>query len=1150
MKKLLLPLLLLASCYGIGQTTGDWPDKYYKGYIASVKGGGFGYHSPQPDVKTSLLVRSIDSVQYIEWLTETVAATIPGSGISFIWIFGIDATAEGREFTLFVNGYRCLSFNSPPVAELKPRVITGTSGATLTFRTTMIDKYEDAMGYAILTLPSSLVTPGKSQTIRISGESAGRPTWYMTFEAPVEEKLSVVQEEVVIRGDEHNDFSVLFNFVHVGEPRNGTLKQPGGKLTAFTLFPGYNRIQILVPETDAPSSQTALLTMEGNPPREVPFMIAPVRHWNIYIVQHTHTDIGYTRPQTEILPEHLRYIDYALDYCDQTDSLPEEAKFRWTCETSWAVQEYLRTRPNAQIERLKKRAGEGRIELAALYLNSSDLADEPTIAATLQPIALFRSMGLPVSAAMQSDINGVPWCLTDYLSGAGISYLNMAQNTHRALKPFNKPTTFWWESPSGNRIMVNRPEHYMWANNLGILTNITTFGNNLLQHLRDIREQGYPFDRYAIQYSGYLTDNSPPSTTACNIVEMWNKRYVWPKLELATISTFLNYMKQHHGKELPVIRGAWPDWWMDGFGSAAIPTAFARKAHADYIANQGLRSMAAVLGVAPNDHIVQLNEQITDDISFYDEHTFGAAESISDPLCENSVVQLGEKVSYVWEATKKNHLLREEVMGRVQPFFPKRSEPVITVINTLNWQRSGNITLYIDHQILPRDKSFRILDPSGRSVPAQRLAAREDGSYWNLYVEDVPALGFLTLRIKTADERSVAKAELPFSGVLENDFYMLVFNTTNGSLTSFQDKQLGQELVDKGSRYGVGELIYERLGKNRGQLEQRCLDEFTRESWKEIKVGNVQQGAVWNSITLTGHVPGCADARGISCEVRLFNHEKKVEFYYTMKKLAVTDPEGVYVAFPFGLEAGKLYYEVAGGTAEAWRDQIPGSASDWQGIQNFVAIRNKEAQIVFVSPEIPLVHLGDINLGRFNPLSEPSDTHPASLGIFSWVLNNYWTTNFLASQEGELKWSYQITSASDGSNLFATRFGWENRIPMLTRIFPAGAGDTSLIPRSFTANNMSHLLLVCATPADDNKSITMQFREVNGKADSVIVESVLLSSISLTMATQAISVNEVNVIGETIQPVWEKHPWALGGYKASFVRFKPYETKFLKVVMR
>jgi hypothetical protein len=105
-----------------------------------------------------------------------------------------------------------------------------------------------------------------------------------------------------------------------------------------------------------------------------PFTVRLPRRWTVYLTQHTHTDIGYTRPQTEILPEHLRYIDYALDYCDLTDDLPEDARFRWTCETAWAVREHVRTRPAKQLERLRRRMAEGRIEVCGLLLNMSEIA--------------------------------------------------------------------------------------------------------------------------------------------------------------------------------------------------------------------------------------------------------------------------------------------------------------------------------------------------------------------------------------------------------------------------------------------------------------------------------------------------------------------------------------------------------------------------------------------------------------------------------------------------------------------------------------------------------------------------------------------------------------------------------------------------------
>ena len=107
-----------------------------------------------------------------------------------------------------------------------------------------------------------------------------------------------------------------------------------------------------------------------------------VRKWNVHFVQHSHTDIGYTRSQTEILAEHIRFIDYALDYCDNTDQYPEAAKFRWTCEASWAVDEYLRSRPASQVERLKKRISEGRIEVTGMYFNFDELPDEQILAAS------------------------------------------------------------------------------------------------------------------------------------------------------------------------------------------------------------------------------------------------------------------------------------------------------------------------------------------------------------------------------------------------------------------------------------------------------------------------------------------------------------------------------------------------------------------------------------------------------------------------------------------------------------------------------------------------------------------------------------------------------------------------------------------------
>jgi hypothetical protein len=605
----------------------------------------------------------------------------------------------------------------------------------------------------------------------------------------------------------------------------------------------------------------------------------------------------------------------------------------------------------------------------------------------------------------------------------------------------------------------------------------------------------------------------------------------------------MDYQKMNHSDEFPVIRGAWPDWWMDGFGSAALQTAYARAAHSDFIANEALMTIAAIMGMPENKSINELHSQITDDIAFYDEHTFGAAESITDPLCENSVVQLGQKESYVWSAVKKNRILREEVMGQIQPFIPKSEVPTVTVFNTLNWTRSGYMPVYIDHQLLPKDKKFRVLDPASRVVPVQPISTREEGTWWMMQVNDVPPLGFQSYRIVTEQEPQTFPEEKPFTGSLENDYYRIRLNLETGKITGFYDKQWNRELIDEHSICSAGELIYERLGKNRGQLEQHKLDEFTRISWHHLRVGSLRQGPVWQSIIISGQMEGCADPSGVHCEIRLYHHEKKVEFCYSMKKLAVTDPEGVYVAFPFKLDQGRHVVEVAGGTMVPGKDQIEGSSSDWTGIQNFVSLRNDSGQIVFVSPEIPLVQLGEINLGKFDRVARP-----VSGSIFSWVLNNYWTTNFLASQEGELKWTYQITSGASPSNTLATRFGMENRIPFLYRVFPALAKTEVLRTQSsYFPSRPNHLILVSARPSANGSGVLLQMRETEGYADSVTVNDLTSSAVTLSMATKAVSVMEVNVIEEPVKLLLQTNSGKPSVNVPVQIVFKPFETKFILV---
>ena len=59
----------------------------------------------------------------------------------------------------------------------------------------------------------------------------------------------------------------------------------------------------------------------------------------VYVVHHSHTDIGYTDLQEHVIDLQVDYIRSAL----QMMQSPANAAFRWNCETLFCVEAFFRT---------------------------------------------------------------------------------------------------------------------------------------------------------------------------------------------------------------------------------------------------------------------------------------------------------------------------------------------------------------------------------------------------------------------------------------------------------------------------------------------------------------------------------------------------------------------------------------------------------------------------------------------------------------------------------------------------------------------------------------------------------------------------------------------------------------------------------------
>ena len=149
--------------------------------------------------------------------------------------------------------------------------------------------------------------------------------------------------------------------------------------------------------------------------------------------------------------------------------------------------EFLRQRPQ-RAEELLRRHREGRLELAGLFLDPTELMDRRAFEVALQPaLNLAREHGFEVSTAMTVDVPGQGWALPDVLATAGIPFLSVCPNA-MVSKPLLVAPPFWWVGPGGGRVLVWQTDWrkgwYGAGHNLGFPRGFAAARENTLAYVR------------------------------------------------------------------------------------------------------------------------------------------------------------------------------------------------------------------------------------------------------------------------------------------------------------------------------------------------------------------------------------------------------------------------------------------------------------------------------------------------------------------------------------------------------------------------------------------------------------------------------------------------------------------------------------------
>jgi alpha-mannosidase len=996
MKKVIFNVVFLLLVF-IGKSQINVPEfgriNYLKGYVKEIRGENINYFSALPDfANTALLSRCTDGNYAIEWETEAIPDSFSDKYVYFAWLVAYSKnTSEGdRRFDLYINDQKAVTFSTFKDKNLPSWTYSGAGGEALVFEYKMDDRAGDAHGYMYLKVPTSKVIKGRSVKLKVVGQKANSRDWYMTFKYAFADTLTISPVSLLTI-DDQQPIQVLAT--HFGSEVPLVLDVEGERSYRFKLKPGLNSFEIFHSAVATAITIKVVARVQGIPAKEFIVNLKPITHREIHLIHHSHYDVGYSHLQAEVENIHNRNISNALHYIGRTRNLPAEARFKWNIETTLAIENFCKNADKVQMDELIRDIKDGSIGIGGLYANILTGLCQPEELFNLTRYAcqLENDWGIQIPVAMRSDIPGLTWSVIPALARSGIRYFSDGPNYTGSL-PYagdrvgnsnnawaDKP--FWWVSPSGNEKIL------FWMAGKGYSSwhsfkpgEISTprGKKKISDYMDELDKKAYPYEMVQWRYN-IVSDNGPTDSLISQFVLDWNQRYKSPKMILNTVERMFGEFEERYGNQLPVFKGDFTPYWEDGAYSSTSETAMNRRN------SERLTALGTIYSIAaPSAYDVRIFDNAWNNVLLWDEHTWGAYNSISDPDLPFVTNQWNYKQHYVLKADS----LISEIEKPLLTFSGSTLPGQIDVYNTSSWERKD--VVYLDKDVSALLKG--VTGEDGKPLTFQRLS---DGRVVVLLT--VPALGFKRLTLVRDDRQIDMEWEKPEVLAISNDKIDLQIDRETGSIRSIQYKVQGLEMITTHSYSGANEFLYVP-GRDPG----KAVTNF------KPSCRLLEDGLVLSSLLIKGEAPGCKSLTRI---ITLFKELDRIEITNTIDKEAIREKESVHFAFPFAIpDAQERFNSGWGGIFQPGIDQMAGANQDYYSVQQWCDVSNQQCGVSLLLREACLVEPGtmvDEQTGKFGVKSWKTqpDTIPT---LFSYVMNNYWHTNYKADQEGTVTVSYAL----------------------------------------------------------------------------------------------------------------------------------------------
>jgi len=793
------------------------------------------------------------------------------------------------------------------------------------------------------------------------------------------------------------------------EPCEALLEIAGCEPAPLAMRFGTHTIETLLPAAETEQAVRVAVKINGQVVLTSELTRKPVRPWTFYILPHSHVDIGYTHVQTEVEQMQGKYFEQAIELARATADNPPGARFKWNSEVLWAVDGYLKRATPEQRKEFASAVKKGWIGLDGLYGNE--------LTALCRPEELYRLLGyarrlsteldVPVEAAMISDVPGYTWGIVPALADSRVKYLSIGPNhCHRIGYTLQQwgDRAFYWVSPCGRRKvlcwMAGKAYSWFHGGRLGLIGDVEP--GVFFDYLDELAAKDYPYDMVQLRYSTQ-GDNGPPDPNLPEFVKKWNAKYAAPRMVIATTAEMFHEFERRYGESVPEVRGDFTPYWEDGAGSSAAETAMTRTASEQLVQAEALFAM-----LRPGDYPRAAFYSAWRNVILYNEHTWGAHCSISQPDDPFTKDQWKIKQAFATDAAAEATALTTEAMeGRK---ISAEKVTAVDVYNTTSWSRTDLIALTGD-----QFKAGSVVrDAEGREVPSQRS---ESGQLL-LVARDVPPLGAKRFLIEEGNPTSQGSARAE-GNVLTNGNIRLTVDEKTGAIDSLTVRGVPVDLVDLDSGMGLNEYFYV-AGRDPSQPGRNA----------PVTITVQERGPVVASLVIVSDAPGC---RKLRRTVRLVDGIDRVDLQDTLDKEPVLAKESVHFGFPFNVPGGVMRMDTPWAVVRPEIDQLPGACKNYFTVGRWVDVSNDDFGVTWTTRDAPLIEVGAITVDVPHPVGgggwiehvEPSTT------FYSYVMNNYWETNYKASQEGTVRFDYCLRPHGRFDSAAATRFGIEQSQPLI-----------------------------------------------------------------------------------------------------------------------